>query len=131
MRGAPSARCARRRPSRPSGARSARAASPSARGTPGRRFGGTPDAAGAGSADAAAMLRTTALALTLAACALLPAGASAATLTVDGGGNIHYTAAAGEDNGLSMNVLDVGYGIVRDSGVPGLTGCDTIGAAPG
>jgi Ca2+-binding RTX toxin-like protein len=77
------------------------------------------------------MLRTAALALTLAACALLPATAGAATLTLDDAGTLHYTAADGEENHLSMWVIDVGYGMVKDDGVPGLTGCGTINAMPG
>lgn len=77
------------------------------------------------------MLRTTALALTLAACALLPAGAGAATLTLDESHTIHYTAAPGEENRLSMWTLDVGYGVVKDDAVPGLTGCDTLDLMPG
>ena len=77
------------------------------------------------------MLRTTALALALAGCVLLPAGASAATLTIDGGGTIHYTADDGEANRLSMGVVDVGYGVIKDDAVPGLTGCGTIWTHPG
>ncbi|MBW3606782.1 MAG: molybdopterin-dependent oxidoreductase [Actinobacteria bacterium] len=34
------------------------------------------------------------------------------------------TAAPGEENRLSMSTLDVGYGVVKDDAVPGLTGCD-------
>jgi hypothetical protein len=61
----------------------------------------------------------------LAACALAPAAAApGATLTLDGAHTMHYTAAPGEENRLSMWVLDVGYGIVKDDGFPGLTGCD-------
>jgi hypothetical protein len=77
------------------------------------------------------MLRTTALALTLAACVLLPAGASAATLTVDGASTLHYTAGDGEENRLSMGVVDVGYGVIKDEAVPTLTGCGTIWTHPG
>ncbi|MDQ3742045.1 MAG: hypothetical protein M3389_13985 [Actinomycetota bacterium] len=64
------------------------------------------------------------LAAALAICALAPAAAQAATLTLDGAHTMHYTAAPGEENRLSMWVLDVGYGVVKDDGVPGLTGCD-------
>jgi hypothetical protein len=77
------------------------------------------------------MLRTTVLAAALAVCALLPAGASAATLTLDGSHTIHYTADPGEENRLSRWVLDVGYGVVTDDAVPGLTGCDTLNLMPG
>ena len=75
------------------------------------------------------MLRTTLLLLAL--LALAPAASHAATLTLDGAHTIHYAAAPGEANRLSMNVLDVGYGIVKDDGVVGLTGCDGPLIEPG
>ena len=82
-------------------------------------------------ADASAMLRLAVLALTLAACAALPAGASAATLTVDDASTIHYTAADGEENRLSMNVLDVGYAVIKDDADPDQDACGTVWTHPG
>lgn len=77
------------------------------------------------------MLRTAALALALAACAALPAGASAATLTVDEASTIHYTAQDGEENRLSMTVLDVGYAVIKDDADPDQDACGTIWTHPG
>ena len=125
-RGAPSARSSRRSRSAPSGARSAREARARSWGVP--RCG-----RGAGAPMLPPMLRTTALLLALAAAALVaPAGAGAATLTLDAHGHtIHYTAAPGEANRVNMWVLDVGYGIVKDDALPGLTGCDGPLIEPG
>ncbi len=69
--------------------------------------------------------------LTLAVLALAPAAAGAATLTLDGASTIHYTAGDGEANRVSMKVIDVGYGMVKDDGVQGLTGCGTVWSEPG
>ena len=77
------------------------------------------------------MLRTATLVLTLAACAALPAGASAATLTVDEWSTIHYVAEDGEENGLSMTVLDVGYAVIKDEADPDQAACGTIWTHPG
>lgn len=77
------------------------------------------------------MLRTTALALTVAACALLPAAAGAATLTVDESSTIHYSAEDGEQNRLSMTVLDVGYAVIKDEADPDQAACGTIWTHPG
>lgn len=77
------------------------------------------------------MLRIVVLALALAACAAVPAGASAATLTVDEASTIHYTAEDGEANRLSMNVLDVGYAVIKDEADPDQAACGTVWTHPG
>ena len=77
------------------------------------------------------MLRTALLTVALAGCAVFPSAPHAATLTLDGDHTMHYVADDGEENRLSMWVLDVGYGIVKDDGVPNLTGCDVPLIEPG
>lgn len=63
--------------------------------------------------------RTTLLGLALCAGAALPGAAHAATITADGAGNYTYTAAPGEQNGLSFQVADDASQVVfYDYGIP-------------
>ncbi|HWH93484.1 MAG TPA: hypothetical protein VNT03_06455 [Baekduia sp.] len=58
-------------------------------------------------------------AVAAAACTLLPSAASAATITSDGNGNYTYTAAAGEQNDMSLQFADDGTSVVfYDYGTP-------------
>lgn len=64
-------------------------------------------------------LRTTLIGAALCAGAALPGAAHAATISVDGAGHYTYTAAPGEQNGLSFQVADDASQVVfYDYGIP-------------